>query len=192
VGVEPSAQPGLVLVSGPSRSGKSRWAEHLAASSGQPVLYLATGALRPDDARWQQRLDLHRQRRPPHWSTLEVGGNLSAALNQLLDAPPQPLPLLLVDALGTWLAHHLDLSEQAWELECEHLLNTLAQLPLPVVLVCEEVGWGVVPATAIGGLFRDRLGALQQRLMAQSVAAWLVVQGRALDLHALGHAVPLT
>jgi adenosylcobinamide kinase/adenosylcobinamide-phosphate guanylyltransferase len=186
------AQAGLVLVSGPSRSGKSRWAEHLAANSGQPVVYVATGALRPDDASWQQRLALHRQRRPDHWTTLEVGGNLSSALAQLLEAPPQPQPLLLVDALGTWLAHHLDLSEPAWDLECQSLLHTLANLRLPVVLVCEEVGWGVVPATAIGGLFRDRLGALQQRLMAQSAAAWLVVQGRALDLHALGHAVPLS
>jgi adenosylcobinamide kinase/adenosylcobinamide-phosphate guanylyltransferase len=57
-------------------------------------------------------------------------------------------------------------------------------------LVCEEVGWGVVPATAIGGLFRDRCGSLQQRLMAQAEAAWLVVQGRALNLMALGEAVP--
>ena len=103
----------------------------------------------------------------------------------------KPSSLVLIDSLGTWLAHHLDLPEQAWEQECQRLLQTLGQLPLPVVLVCEEVGWGVVPATAIGGLFRDRLGALQQRLMAQSDAAWLVVQGRALDLHALGHAVPL-
>ena len=58
------------------------------------------------------------------------------------------------------------------------------------VLVIEETGWGVVPPTAIGGLFRDRLGALAQRLDRQAVASWLVVQGRALDLHALGVPVP--
>ena len=40
------------------------------------------------------------------------------------------------------------------------------------------------------GLFRDRLGALAQRLDRQAVASWLVVQGRALDLHALGVPVP--
>jgi adenosylcobinamide kinase/adenosylcobinamide-phosphate guanylyltransferase len=47
-----------------------------------------------------------------------------------------------------------------------------------------------VPATAIGGLFRDRLGALERRLVARSAASWLVVAGRALNLMALGHAVP--
>jgi hypothetical protein len=71
---------GLILVSGPSRSGKSRWAEHLALGSGLSVTYLATGAQRPEDGPWQQRLQLHRQRRPPDWSTLEVGGELESAL----------------------------------------------------------------------------------------------------------------
>ena len=54
----------------------------------------------------------------------------------------------------------------------------------------EEVGWGLVPPTAIGGLFRDRMGALQQRLNAISRESWLVVNGRALNLHQLGVPVP--
>jgi len=226
-------QGGLILVSGPSRSGKSRWAEHLADSSGLPVTYLATGADRPGDIAWQQRVRLHRQRRPSHWTTLEVGGDLEAALEDRRSGPPMssglghgqgeltlpiPIPggaqpqdqaelpsvrsgvaapgpadgthLLLIDSLGTWLAHHLALEESAWLQRQERLLRALAQQRSPVVLVCEEVGWGVVPPTAIGGLFRDRSGSLQQQLMAQAAAAWLVVQGRALNLMALGEPVP--
>ena len=226
-------QGGLILVSGPSRSGKSRWAEHLADRSGLPVTYLATGADRPGDLAWQQRVLLHRQRRPSHWTTLEVGGDLEAALEDRRSGPlissrlghgqgeltlPIPPPggsrpqdqaalpsvrsgvaapgpahgthLLLIDSLGTWLAHHLALEESAWLQRQERLLTALAQQRSPVVLVCEEVGWGVVPPTAIGGLFRDRMGSLQQRLMAQAAAAWLVVQGRALNLMALGEPVP--
>ncbi len=225
--------PGLVLVSGPSRSGKSRWAEHLAASSGLAVTYLATGAHRPGDPSWQQRLQLHRQRRPAHWTTLEVGGELEASLEafipahqhqgpaersplpaplasqngeeaaaQDLDAPSTPPgnlvsqgvigpdQLLLIDSLGTWLAHHLELAEPAWLLRQQRLLTALQGQPARVIFVCEEVGWGVVPPTAIGGLFRDRCGSLQQRLMQQAQEAWLVVQGRALNLMALGEAVP--
>ena len=59
-----------------------------------------------------------------------------------------------------------------------------------IVLVVEETGWGVVPPTAIGGLFRDRLGQLGQRLNDQADESWLVVQGRALNLHQLGIPVP--
>jgi len=209
---------GLILVSGPSRSGKSRWAEHLADRSGLAVTYLATGADRPSDQAWQQRVLLHRQRRPAHWTTLEVGGELEAALEHLgsesdelassgsdrfeqaiglsiageLGAPRalNPSKLLLIDSLGTWLAHHLDLDESAWLQRQDRLLQAIQQQGSPVVLVGEEVGWGLVPPTAIGGLFRDRIGSLQQRLMQQAAEAWLVVQGRALNLMALGEPVP--
>ena len=78
-----SRSPRLTLVSGPAASGKSRWAEHLAQSSGLPVLVLATGPNLPDDPSWQRRVERHRQRRPAAWRTLEVGGGLSAALAAL-------------------------------------------------------------------------------------------------------------
>jgi adenosylcobinamide kinase/adenosylcobinamide-phosphate guanylyltransferase len=99
-------------------------------------------------------------------------------------------PLLLIDSLGTWVAQHLEADPNAWEEIQTLLLQQLAAYPAPVLLVCEEVGWGVVPPTAVGGLFRDRMGALQQRLMQQAADSWLVVAGRALNLHALGRPVP--
>ena len=49
----------LILVSGPSRGGKSRWAESLLIDEPR-VVYIATAAERPDDLDWQNRLRLHR------------------------------------------------------------------------------------------------------------------------------------
>ena len=57
----------LILVSGPSRGGKSRWAESLLAED-PCVIYIATGTKRDDDPAWVERLRIHRERRPPHWS----------------------------------------------------------------------------------------------------------------------------
>jgi adenosylcobinamide kinase/adenosylcobinamide-phosphate guanylyltransferase len=57
-------------------------------------------------------------------------------------------------------------------------------------VVSEQVGWGVVPSTAIGGLFRDRLGALEQRLVTVASAVWLVVAGRAINVLASSLPVP--
>lgn len=180
-----------MLVCGGSRSGKSRWAEHLASGSGRPVLYLATAAQRPEDPNWCARLDRHRRRRPSSWSCLEVEGLLSEALRALQQpAHPQAEHLLLIDALGTWLAHHLDADAAAWQQLQHELLTALADHRAPVLLVCEEVGLGVVPPTAIGNRFRDRLGELSQRLMAQSQDSWLVLAGRALNLHSLAIPVP--
>ncbi|MBM5820961.1 MAG: bifunctional adenosylcobinamide kinase/adenosylcobinamide-phosphate guanylyltransferase [Cyanobacteria bacterium K_Offshore_surface_m2_011] len=177
--------PRLTLVSGPSRGGKSRWAEHLADASGLTVIYLATGPSLPDDDAWQERLRRHRLRRPPAWGCREVGGELAAALGRLQDGQ-----LGLVDSLGTWVAAHLELEAPDWRLRCDELLSAIGTCPAPLVVVCEETGWGVVPATASGSRFRDRLGALQETLQAHCEASWLVLQGRAVDLLALSQPVP--
>ena len=180
-----AALPRLTLVSGPARSGKSRWAEHLARQSGLAVVYVATGPNLPQDQAWQRRLQEHRRRRPGHWRCLEVEGELAAALG-----PLQAGELALVDSIGTWVAAHLDLEKEAWLARTEALERALAAAAGPLVLVCEETGWGVVPATAAGGRFRDRLGRLQQRLAGRADASWLVLQGRAIDLLSLGLPVP--
>lgn len=175
----------LCLISGPAGGGKSRWAEHLALSSGRAVVYLATGPRRPDDPSWQERLERHRRRRPASWCCLEVGGELTAALAELSDGQ-----LALVDSLGTWVAAHLGSGPENWSALTDGLIEALERPGCPVLIVAEECGWGVVPATLAGGQFRERLAAIQQRLAARSSASWLVLQGRALDLQRLGQPVP--
>lgn len=175
---------GLILVSGPSRGGKSRWAEHLVKRC-SCVSYIATSAARPEDASWQERLRLHRERRPSDWNVVESGPDLVSAL-----ASVPSHHTLLVDALGAFTAAHLDCSADEWSLMETALITALRDRVRPVVMVVEETGWGVVPATVIGGLFRDRQGRLAQQLEHCAAQSWLVVQGRALDLHALGLSVP--
>ena len=174
----------LILVSGPARSGKSRWAEHLLHH--HPVVtYIATAATRPDDRDWQMRLEAHRKRRPDHWSVAESGAALVNVIDNL--APGQSV---LIDALGGFVAHHLELTASDWDQLSERLIASIRSSHCTFVLVIEETGWGVVPPTRIGGLFRDRLGSLAQALDRVADGAWLVLQGRALDLHALGYELP--
>lgn len=184
-GQRSSAAASFTLVSGPARSGKSRWAEQLAASSGRAVVYVATGPELPDDREWQDRLAAHRRRRPAHWACLEVGAALPAALVGL-----QSDQLALIDSLGSWVASQLHLEPHDWQEQCCRLEAAINLCQAELVLVCEETGWGVVPATASGGRFRDRLGTLQQRLTARADRAWLVLQGRAIDLFRVSLPVP--
>jgi adenosylcobinamide kinase/adenosylcobinamide-phosphate guanylyltransferase len=184
-----SIQPGsTVLVSGAARSGKSAWAEQLAQTSGLSVIYLATGPSLPDDPSWQERLMRHRQRRPTTWRSEEVGACLPEALLRGTSGDD----LLLVDSLGTWLAHHLDLDAVAWQGQIQLFLRALGLCPAAVVLVAEEVGWGVVPPTSVGGLFRDRLGELLECIEPLCSGSWLVIRGRALDLQALAVSIDST
>jgi adenosylcobinamide kinase / adenosylcobinamide-phosphate guanylyltransferase len=184
-GVGMGQSPARALVCGPSGGGKSRWAEHLAARSCRQVVYLATGPLLPDDPDWQQRLQRHRCRRPASWQCLEVGGQLAPALAELAEGQ-----LGLVDSLGTWIAAWLASDDDTWLLRCGELLETLRSCLAPLVLVAEEVGWGVIPATRDGCRFQARLTALQLQIAGQCDAHWLVVGGRALDLMQLGESVP--
>ncbi|MFM7641125.1 MAG: bifunctional adenosylcobinamide kinase/adenosylcobinamide-phosphate guanylyltransferase [Cyanobium sp.] len=173
------------MVSGPAASGKSRWAEHLAHGSGKAVVVLATGPDLPDDSSWQERLARHRQRRPSSWSTWEVAGELNEALRSLSEDQ-----VALVDSLGTWVAAHLETESQLWREHVATLVESLKLSRCRAILVSEETGWGVVPMTAAGGRFRDRLGELTQQLTPLCPAAWLVVQGRAIDLTKLSQLVP--
>lgn len=175
---------GLVLVTGPSRGGKSRWAEYL-VDQRNPVTYVATSDSRADDRGWQERLRIHRERRPSNWVVVESGPDLAKTLNTI-----PSIHTVLIDALGAFTAWHLTADSAQWNLLEEALIQSLQARINPVVIVIEETGWGVVPATSVGCLFRDRQGHLAQQLEKIASSSWLVVQGRALDLHALGTAVP--
>lgn len=171
----------ITLVTGPSRSGKSEWAEQIAAHSNKSVVYIATAQVDPLDAEWQERIAQHQRRRPPEWKTQSVTIDLASVLGQA-DADQ----CLLVDSLGTWLANVLEQSEAEWEATLATLLVSLSNTRATVILVSEETGWGVVPAYPIGRLFRDRLGTLTRRVGAMAQAAYLVTGGYALNLRHLG------
>lgn len=176
-----------VLVTGGVRCGKSRHAEALlarAAGDG-PAVYVAAGPVptADDDPDWVARVAAHRARRPAAWSTRE-SGDLVAALDGGLP--------VLVDCLGTWLTALVD-AAGAWEApvpELERLVAAELDLLVPalaaargeVVLVSNEVGWGVVPAHRSGRVFRDLLGTVNQRVAAACDEVHLVVAGRVLVL----------
>ncbi|HEY9616891.1 MAG TPA: bifunctional adenosylcobinamide kinase/adenosylcobinamide-phosphate guanylyltransferase [Microcoleaceae cyanobacterium] len=171
----------LILVTGPARSGKSEWAEHLAAQSGHSVIYVATAQVNPDDPEWLARIQQHQQRRPADWVTQPVPIALSACIQTA-----QPTDCLLIDSLGTWVANLLEQSDQSWEHILTELIGHLSQSVSTIILVAEETGWGVVPAYASGRLFRDRLGDLTRRVAAIADGAYLVTAGYVLNLKQLG------
>jgi adenosylcobinamide kinase / adenosylcobinamide-phosphate guanylyltransferase len=175
----------LILVTGPTRSGKSDWAEALADRSQQSVLYIATSLSDPQDLEWQARIEAHRDRRPQVWTTLEVPYALSKAIYEA----SSPC-CLLIDALGTWVANSLEQSNEAWRQTEAEFLDALYGSLNRIILVAEEVGWGIVPAYPAGRLFRDRLGELVRHAGAMSDQVYLVAAGYAFDIKKLGQSVP--
>lgn len=169
---------------GGASSGKSAWAEELVAGFVQ-VCYVATAPPRPGDVSWAARVQVHRARRPDHWQTRETQD-----LVGVLDDPPAGRPAILIDDLGGWLTARLD-THAAWDdpagrgrtrADADRLVDAWQRCTAPVALVSPEVGLGVVPASPAGGLFRDELGRLNQRLAAHAERVVLIVAGCSLEL----------
>ncbi|MFG2333739.1 bifunctional adenosylcobinamide kinase/adenosylcobinamide-phosphate guanylyltransferase [Streptomyces sp. NPDC048604] len=155
--------PRRTLVTGGARSGKSLEAERRLESFPE-VVYVATSGTREGDPEWAERIGVHRDRRPGAWRTVET--------TDLVPLLAEEGPALLIDCLALWLTDAMD-RVGAWDDERwssggrEALRERIAQLVAAVretrrtvVAVTNEVGAGVVPATASGRRFRDELGRL--------------------------------
>ncbi|MFI8965192.1 bifunctional adenosylcobinamide kinase/adenosylcobinamide-phosphate guanylyltransferase [Streptomyces sp. NPDC053493] len=177
--------PRRTLVTGGARSGKSVEAERRLETFPE-VLYVATGGTREGDPEWDARVALHRDRRPRSWRTAET--------TDLVPLLREDGPALLIDCLSLWLTDAMD-RVGAWDDETwakngrEALAERVAELvaavretPRTLVAVTNEVGAGVVPATASGRRFRDELGRLNARFGDECEQVLLVVAGQALLL----------
>ena len=162
--------PGVTLVLGGARSGKSMFAESLACERGGRPVYVATAEFVDDEMR--RRIETHRARRGAAWRTVEAPVELARAIGR----ESAPRACLLVDCLTVWLgnlAHHardVDAATQA-------LLGALADAPGPVVLVANEVGLGIVPDNAMARAFRDRAGRLNQAVARVAGTVYFVAAG---------------
>src|SRR6476661_1054069 len=106
---EPTTSRQLILVTGPARSGKSEWAETLAAGSGKQVIYVATGRVDEADLERLRRLEQHRKRRPLNWTPLEVPIELAGVVRAGL-----PSDCFLIDSLGTGTGKLLEQEAAVW------------------------------------------------------------------------------
>ena len=167
---------GSVLVLGGARSGKSSYAESLATRFPE-VTYVATGINHDNDADWQERIALHQSRRPAQWHLVETV-DLPGAIDSLTGVG-------LIDCLTLWLTAVLDVLE-AWtkprsdwgpmlDEKIEALLTSIRAHDL--ILVSNEIGFGVHPETTSGRLFRDELGRLNALVASVCEEVVLVVAG---------------
>jgi adenosylcobinamide kinase/adenosylcobinamide-phosphate guanylyltransferase len=177
----------LTLVTGGARSGKSLYAERLAAAGRRPVLYLATAEVYAHDDEMQARIREHQQRRPAAWATLEASRDVGRALAAL----PEPPGTVLLDDLGLLVTNQLlalcgdadptrETARQldgALQSELAALEQAQAAGGWDLIVVTNEVGMGIVPATPLGRVFRDALGRANQALAARADAVYLLVAG---------------
>jgi adenosylcobinamide kinase/adenosylcobinamide-phosphate guanylyltransferase len=174
------------------------------------VVYVATAQALDDEMR--HRIDRHRAQRPASWQTVEAPTRLASALRETVgprlaaqacangagagcagaaDLQVQSSTVLLVDCLTLWLSNALllDFDEAAptaparrWDEERSAFLQWLKQYRGVVLLVSNEVGSGIVPASALARRFQDEQGRLNQDVAALCDSVTLVVAGIAVPV----------
>lgn len=165
----------VTLILGGVRSGKSRFAQNIAAQASS-VVFVATA--KAVDEEMRAKIRRHQQERPKHWRTVEEPIDLARVL---VNYSPH-LDLLLIDCLTIFVANALEDGAEAANKRVEAFVEALQNTKAPVVLVSNEVGSGVVPEYPSGRQFRDLLGEMNQRVAAVADNVLLMVAGLPLVL----------
>jgi adenosylcobinamide kinase/adenosylcobinamide-phosphate guanylyltransferase len=173
----------ILLVTGGSRSGKSRYAQARAEALPPPHLFVATCP--PLDDELRQRIARHRaDRQARGWQTLETATDLRGALAAVGAAT------VLVDCLTLWTSNLLlaaehdgrDFTEDDMTAAANAVAAVARQRAGTTIFVTNEVGLGIVPDNPLARRFRDLAGRGNQALAAAADEVVLLVSGLPLTL----------
>jgi len=188
----------LILILGGARSGKSAYAEALAASvaRARAVLYVATATASDEEMR--ERIVAHQASRPPRWRTLEAPLDPAGALERELAQSPAPvalldcITLLAANQLLDGAPHEGEVDAAAGAARLDHAIDALLALyersQFTLIAVSNEVGMGVVPPYPLGRAYRDILGRANTRLARAADATLLMIAGIPVEISALSGA----
>jgi adenosylcobinamide kinase / adenosylcobinamide-phosphate guanylyltransferase len=171
----------LVLLIGGASAGKSTLAVELASRSQAAVTFIATAEAH--DQEMQARIDRHRAARPARWKTIEEPLEVRSALEGIAESD-----FVILDCLTLWVANLIGRGDPDDEVlaEAAAVADLAARRETEVVVITNEVGLGIVPATPLGRAYRDLLGAVNGVFADRAERAVFVVAGRALPLTRAG------
>jgi adenosylcobinamide kinase/adenosylcobinamide-phosphate guanylyltransferase len=161
--------PKTTLVLGGANSGKSAFAERLVLSTKIAPTYIATAQAWDDEMR--EKIAAHQQQRGTRWRTIEAPLEVAAALTALTETD-----VCLLDCATLWLSNQL-LADADIQLANATLCSAVSQCDAPLVIVSNEVGYGIVPENALARRFRAAQGHLNQTLAAQADLVVQVIAG---------------
>jgi adenosylcobinamide kinase/adenosylcobinamide-phosphate guanylyltransferase len=188
----------LILILGGARSGKSAYAEALAATVAREraVIYVATATASDEEMR--SRIVAHQANRRSRWRTVESTLDPAGALESELAQDPAPVALLdcvtllAANLLLDGAPHAGEANATAGAARLDHAIDALLALyersQFTLIAVSNEVGMGVVPPYPLGRAYRDLLGRANARLARAADATLLMIAGMPVEISALSGA----
>jgi adenosylcobinamide kinase/adenosylcobinamide-phosphate guanylyltransferase len=167
----------IIFIIGGARSGKSKYAEELAATYNLPVTYVATATA--FDSEMIARIEHHQARRPEHWLLHECPLELVG----LLKIEAQKQQVILVDCLTLWINNQLHNNpHQNFSLLFSELTSAARNSRAHIIFVANEVGLGIIPMGEITRQFVDEAGRLNQQLAQAANHVIFMVAGLPMSL----------
>ena len=163
----------ITLITGAIKSGKSEFAEKIAADY-KKLTYIALSDARPNDLAWQEKIKLHKSRRPSNWGVIENDDLLHVLKS--LSGP------LLIDSIGGFVVKYINEDDNEWKRNLNLLNKCLIEYKSDIIIVGEQVGWGLVSEYKIGNIFTERLGQVLKDITLISSNNWLTINGKAIKL----------
>jgi len=169
----------ITLITGGARSGKSSFALSLGLRNYSKRAFIATAV--PFDQEMKDRISRHREERGDQFHTIEESIDLPRVLVDLRG----PYEVVVVDCLTVWLGnlyHHFQGEEEKVRVQVEAFLVRLDHPVCDLILVTNEVGWGIVPENPLARSFRDMAGHLNRRVAQKAAHTYLLCCGIPLTL----------
>ena len=162
----------LIFITGPVRSGKSNFAVNLAKKSKKKIIFIAT--CKPVDTEMKERIKKHKQQRPKEWITIEEEIDLGSVLRNISKDK-----LIIIDCITLWVSNLFfhNFNEKEILKIVNDLISIIKRKGLSVIIVSNEVGWGIVPNNKIARNFRDIMGIIHQKISESSNEIYLLVSG---------------
>jgi adenosylcobinamide kinase/adenosylcobinamide-phosphate guanylyltransferase len=162
----------IIFVTGGCRSGKSRFALDYANRHFKSKIFLATAPALDDEMK--KRIKAHQEARGPEWAAIEEQIEIAEAVASV----KTKYQVILLDCMTLWLSNLIMAGEQESQIfsRTEAFIEAIQKIPQSVIIVSNEVGYGIVPVNDIARQFRDIMGTVNQRLAAcADVVVWTVV-----------------
>ena len=180
----------IFLVLGGARSGKSEFAEKLMYHfTGKRKGYIATSQILDEEMKY--RVLLHKERRPSDWKTYEImhtaGNQIGTVLNEtdtiLFDCITMYVSNLLMDHISNIDAEVLGVSDleklqSLLQNDLDRMFNEISLVSdREIIFVSDELGMGIVPANAMGRVYRDLVGLANQYIAKKADEVYLSIAG---------------
>ncbi len=163
----------ITLITGAIKSGKSEFAERKALRFNK-ITYVALSKPHSKDKHWQNKIKLHKSRRPSSWDVIENDDLFYVFKN--VSGP------LLIDSIGGFVVKYINCDNNEWKNNLILLKSYLREYPSDIIIVGEQVGWGLVSEYKIGNIFTERIGEVLRDITSIANDNWLTINGKAIKL----------